>query len=83
MLFEAGRDVCDEVDGRLRFELRATWLGGVRILDRLARAGYDVFAARPALGVSDAARIAWQVLRWTSVASAKQDRLGPPTHDRR
>jgi phytoene synthase len=82
-LFEAGRDVCDEVDGRLRFELRATWLGGVRILDRLATAGYDVFAARPALGVSDAAGIAWRVLRWTSVASAKQDRLGPPTHDRR
>ena len=28
--------------GRLRFELRATWLGGMRILDRLERAQFDV-----------------------------------------
>ena len=31
----AGRDVCDGVRGRLRFELRLTWLGGVRILERV------------------------------------------------
>ena len=36
-LFTPGRRVCDGVDGRLRFELRATWLGGMRILDRLER----------------------------------------------
>ena len=39
-LFDAGRPaVRRAVDGRLRYELRATWLGGTRILDRLARAG--------------------------------------------
>ena len=31
--------MCDGVSGRLRYELRATWLGGTRILDRLDRAG--------------------------------------------
>ena len=31
----SGRPVCDGVTGRLRYELRATWLGGMRILDRL------------------------------------------------
>src|SRR6185436_15401675 len=34
--FELGRPVCDGVRGRLRFELRCTWLGGTRILDRVA-----------------------------------------------
>ena len=46
-LFQRGRPVCDGVSGRLRYELRATWLGGTRILDRLDRAGYDVFRSRP------------------------------------
>ena len=44
-LFQRGRPVCDGVSGRLRYELRATWLGGMRILDRLDRAGYDVFTS--------------------------------------
>ena len=63
-LFAEGRAVCDGVSGRLRYELRATWLGGTRILDRLDRAGYDVFQSRPALGTSDALVIAWGTLLW-------------------
>src|SRR5262249_11347637 len=31
--FAAGRAVCDGVRGRLRYELRLTWLGGSRMLD--------------------------------------------------
>ena len=63
-LFAEGRPVADGVRGRLRYELRATWLGGTRILDRLERSGYDVFTARPALGVPDAIVIAWGTLLW-------------------
>ena len=64
-LFERGRPVCDGVSGRLRYELRATWLGGTRILDRLERAGFDVFAAgRPKLGAADAIVIACGTLLW-------------------
>lgn len=63
-LFAHGRPVCDGVAGRLRYELRATWLGGMRILDRLDRAGYDVFAGRPALGTFDALVIACETLLW-------------------
>ncbi|HUQ87346.1 MAG TPA: squalene synthase HpnC [Vicinamibacterales bacterium] len=64
-LFEQGRPVCDGVSGRLRYELRATWLGGTRILDRLERAGYDVFNSdRPKLGASDALVIACGTLLW-------------------
>ena len=68
-LFAAGRPVADSVRGRLRWELRATWLGGMRILDRLAAAGYDVFTARPTLGALDAVVIAGHALVWRTRAT--------------
>jgi phytoene synthase len=64
--FQAGRSVCDGVGGRLRHELRITWLGGMQILDRLEKADYDVFAARPTLGMADAPAIVWRALSWGS-----------------
>jgi phytoene/squalene synthetase len=64
-LFAQGRPVCDGVNGRLRWELRATWLGGVRILDRVEAADFDVFTSRPKLGARDAAALLWGLLRWT------------------
>jgi hydroxysqualene synthase len=63
-IFRRGRTVCDGVTGRLRWELRATWLGGMRILDRLERHRFDVFHARPAMGARDALAIGWNALRW-------------------
>ena len=63
-LFDAGRPVCDGVSGRLRYELRATWLGGRRILDRLERSGFNVFESRPKLGAIDAIVIAFETLTW-------------------
>lgn len=63
-LFEEGRPVCDGVRGRLRYELRATWIGATRILDRLEAGGFDVFSSRPALGAADAAVIALKVAAW-------------------
>jgi hydroxysqualene synthase len=63
-LFVAGRPVCDGVEGRLRYELRATWLGGVRILDKLERSGFDPIRARPTLGLADMPRLAWQMVNF-------------------
>jgi squalene synthase HpnC len=63
-LFDEGRPLAGAVRGRLRYELRATWLGGCRILDRLDRVEFDVFRARPSLGWRDAAAIGWQAFRW-------------------
>jgi squalene synthase HpnC len=63
-LFDEGRGVCDLVDGRLRYELRVTWLGGRLVLDRLESSGFDVFTARPRIGRRDAPALAWQALRW-------------------
>ncbi|MEO8677710.1 MAG: squalene synthase HpnC [Vicinamibacterales bacterium] len=64
-LFAAGRTVCDGVSGRLRYELRATWLGGVRILDRLEASGFDVYHARPRLGAGDALVIGCKTFFWS------------------
>ena len=63
-LFTTGRPIADAVSGRLRWELRATWLGGVRILDRLEAAHFDVFAHRPTLGRGDLPAMAWHMLTW-------------------
>jgi squalene synthase HpnC len=52
-LFAAGRGVCDGVGGRLRWELRLTWLGGSRILDKLEHDDFDVFNHRPSIGTRD------------------------------
>jgi len=63
-LFAAGRAVCDGLTGRLRWELRLTWHGGMRILERLEQAGFDVFRSRPTLGVSDAPLLLWRAATW-------------------
>lgn len=63
-LFDRGRPVCDGVTGRLRYELRATWLGGTRILDKLEASGFDPYAARPKLSWIDAPSILWQTATW-------------------
>jgi len=63
-LFESGRAVCDGVDGRLRWELRLTWLGGSRILDRIEAADYDVVHDRPKLGATDAPLLLARAMMW-------------------
>lgn len=63
-LFDGGRAVCDGVRGPLRLELRLTWLGGARILDRIERAGFDVFAARPTLRGGDTFALLWKAFLW-------------------
>jgi len=61
-LFEEGRPLTGSLTGRLRYEIRATWLGGMRILDKIERTHYDVMQ-RPSLGLGDAAWIAVHLLR--------------------
>jgi phytoene synthase len=63
-LFLEGRPVCDAVRGRLRYELRVTWLGGVTILDRCEGAGFDVFRSRPALRPRDLPGLVARALLW-------------------
>ena len=62
-LFQRGRALPDRVSGRLAWELRATWHGGMTVLARVRAAGYDTFRHRPTLGALDALRIMLAGLR--------------------
>jgi phytoene synthase len=63
-LFDRGRPVADLVRGRLRYELRATWIGGTRILDRVRERDYDVFTHRPSLSRRDVPGLLWRSVTW-------------------
>jgi squalene synthase HpnC len=63
-LFDAGRPIADGVGGRLRLELRATWLGGVHILNRIEAVDFDVVNQRPSLRFGDGLVIAWKTMLW-------------------
>lgn len=56
-MFARGKPLCTSVSGRLGLELRSVWLGGMRILERIERNGYDVFARRPVITSTDKLRI--------------------------
>ena len=62
--FDRGRAVCDGVAGRLRYELRLTWLGGHRILERVDRLRHNLMTQRPTLGVADVPALLWRAARW-------------------
>ena len=62
--YAAGRDVCDRVSGRMRYELRCTWIGGHRMLERIERTRRDLLSYRPTIGFADLPSIAWQAARW-------------------
>lgn len=62
-LFDEGRPVAEAVRGRLRYELRATWAGGVRILDKIEQLDYDTLHARPTIGKRDLPVLAAATIR--------------------
>ena len=73
-LFAQGRPIADRVSGRLRYELRATWLGGMRILERVERVDFNVIDHRPTLRLPDGLAIAWKAARWADSQGVRGDR---------
>ena len=67
-LFQEGRGVCDGVSGRLTLELRFTWLGARRILERVHARRADLFHHRPSLGAADVPLLVWRAARWRQMA---------------
>ena len=63
-LFQEGRPLCSAARGRFRLELRLTWLGGQRILDRIEAARCDVLTRRPSLGPWDALVVMKRAVLW-------------------
>jgi squalene synthase HpnC len=68
-LFQEGRGVCDGVGGRLTLELRLTWLGGRRILERVHVRRVDLLHHRPTLGAADVPLLVWRAARWRRMAA--------------
>jgi phytoene synthase len=56
-LFLHGRGLPSLVGGRLAFELRLTWLGGMRILQQIEEQGYNTLSARPKITAADKVRL--------------------------
>ncbi|HEX7136458.1 MAG TPA: squalene synthase HpnC [Vicinamibacterales bacterium] len=67
-LFQQGRAVCDGVVGRLRYELRLTWLGGRRVLDRVELRGARMLTERPTIGVADVPMMLARAVGWSTHA---------------
>jgi phytoene synthase len=66
--YTEGQAVCDALSGRLRYELRLTWLGGRRILERVDAGCEALLHRRPVLGLGDAPALAWRFARWRGLA---------------
>ncbi len=61
--FDRGEELPKLVSGRLRYELRFTWLSGVRLLEKIERQGFNTLTRRPTLGkMENAALIAKTLL---------------------
>jgi hypothetical protein len=52
-MFNEGRPLLAQVGKDLRMELRLTWKGGTRILQKIERREYDVLSHRPTLSLFD------------------------------
>ena len=63
-LMQSGASLARDIPGRFGWELRLIVLGGLRILDKIEAADYDVFRHRPVLGKSDWLLIGWRCVRF-------------------
>jgi len=61
-IFEKGRGLPKRLSGRLAVEMRLTWLGGMRILDRIRLQGYDTLSRRPVITGADKVRLVFQAI---------------------
>lgn len=62
-LLTEGAPLAHTLPGRIGWELRLVVQGGMRILERIEAADFDVFRARPALGARDWAVMSLRALR--------------------
>ena len=62
-LMLSGAPLAKRLPGRIGMELRMIVQGGLRILEKLDDAGYDVFSRRPLLAWHDWLVIGWRALR--------------------
>lgn len=56
-LFKEGLPLCNRVGKKLSLELKAVWSGGMKILEKIEKNGYDVFTKRPVVTTFDKVKI--------------------------
>lgn len=61
-LLLSGAPLAVRLPGRIGWELRLVVQGGLRILEAIEQADYDVFTHRPTLGTADWLLLAWRAL---------------------
>lgn len=62
-LMRSGAPLAEKLPGRIGWELRLVVQGGLRILERIEAAGFDVFRKRPVLRGGDWLSIIWRCLK--------------------
>lgn len=62
-IFQQGKPLLEEMGKDLRLELRLTWNGGMRILQKIQRLDYNVLTRRPTLGWSEKISVLLSSLR--------------------
>jgi phytoene/squalene synthetase len=62
-----GAPLALRLPGRIGWELRLVVQGGLRILECIEAADYDVFEHRPKLGKTDWIRLVWRAIRMKKV----------------
>lgn len=72
-LMHAGAPLVHRIPGRAGWELRLVVQGGLRILERIEQAGFDVLQQRPALGWLDAPLLAARALAMRPAARAVRE----------
>jgi squalene synthase HpnC len=71
-LLRSGAPLALRLPGRVGWELRLVVQGGLRILERIEAANYDVFRQRPQLGVRDWLCMLWRAAHMSaSIAASK------------
>ncbi|MFA6030298.1 MAG: squalene synthase HpnC [Elusimicrobiota bacterium] len=61
-LFEEGRPLSARLDWPLRWEVRLTWFGGMEVLRKVRKQGFDTLHRRPRIGVFDWPPLAFKTL---------------------
>lgn len=71
-LFERARPLVDMIGANLAIELALIWHGGMRILDKIARASGRLLVQRPALDSFDKALVVSRALKWRGTSIAER-----------
>jgi hydroxysqualene synthase len=61
-LMQQGMPLPARLGGRIGFELRLVVQGGLRVLEKMERGGFDALRHRPTLGPADAPLLLWRAL---------------------